>query len=65
MRAFNSRREAMAYADELVNDFTADEAEQRRYARMAAQRRLNERLEKRMVVERTLLDAFPQSNGGE
>jgi hypothetical protein len=55
----------MAYADELVNDFTADEAEQRRYARMAAQRRLNERLEKRMVVERTLLDAFPQSNGGE
>jgi hypothetical protein len=65
MRTFNSRREAMAYADELVNDFSADEAEQRRYARMAAQRRLMERLEKRMVVERTLLDAFPQSNGGE
>jgi hypothetical protein len=53
MRTWNTRREA-------EDDFTADEAEQRRYARIVAQRRLMERLEKRMQVEKTLREAFPQ-----
>jgi hypothetical protein len=65
MRTFSTRREALAFVDEMMNEIAADEAEQRRYARQAAQRRLMERLEKRMRVERTLVDAFPQSNGGE
>jgi hypothetical protein len=55
MRTYGSRREAYD-----ANETEADEAEQRRYARIKAQQRLNERLEKRMQVEATLNAAFPR-----